>query len=366
VVVDLRTAIVLGALVAACGNNEDATSKSDGGTGGLGGSGGGTGGTGGATGGTGGTVAGGGGASGTGAVGGGGAAGAPSELTLPIRAAFFYPWFPETWGGLADPFTNYHPVAGYYDSSSASIIQGQLEELRYAHVQAAIASWWGQGSKPDGRVAKLLDASAALAASDGGPMIRWALYVEAEGDAVPWGSSDPTSDQIHADLDYVFQNYASHPAFLRLGGKPVLFTWGDAGDDCSSAVRWVTANDAFEAATGQRFYLVMKLFQGYASCAVQPDSWHQYGPAVGYQEHSPFSAVVSPGFWLKGTASPALARDPARFAADVGKMNAADARFKLITTFDEWGEGTAVEPADEWQSASGNGVYLDVLHDQPP
>ena len=33
------------------------------------------------------------------------------------------------------------------------------------------------------------------------------------------------------------------------------------------------------------------------------------------------------------------------------------AAFQLVTTFNEWGEGTAVEPAAEW----GN-TYLDILH----
>jgi hypothetical protein len=33
-----------------------------------------------------------------------------------------------------------------------------------------------------------------------------------------------------------------------------------------------------------------------------------------------------------------------------------------VTTFNEWGEGTAVESATEWASPSGYGAYLDALH----
>jgi hypothetical protein len=36
-----------------------------------------------------------------------------------------------------------------------------------------------------------------------------------------------------------------------------------------------------------------------------------------------------------------------------------------VTTFNEWGEGTAVEPAREWRSKSGFGKYLDALHTWP-
>src|SRR4051794_9972732 len=31
------------------------------------------------------------------------------QPSFPIRAAFYYPWFPETWGPSTDRYTNYHP-----------------------------------------------------------------------------------------------------------------------------------------------------------------------------------------------------------------------------------------------------------------
>jgi hypothetical protein len=43
-------------------------------------------------------------------------------------------------------------------------------------------------------------------------------------------------------------------------------------------------------------------------------------------------------------------------------MAASGAKWQLVTTFNEWGEGTSVEPAKEWASASGYGQYLDALH----
>jgi hypothetical protein len=38
------------------------------------------------------------------------------------------------------------------------------------------------------------------------------------------------------------------------------------------------------------------------------------------------------------------------------------ARWQLVTTFNEWLEGTAVESAREWATRSGEGAYLDALH----
>jgi hypothetical protein len=46
-------------------------------------------------------------------------------------------------------------------------------------------------------------------------------------------------------------------------------------------------------------------------------------------------------------------------------MAASRARFQLIATFNEWGEGTAVESATEWETSSSKGAYLDALHAYP-
>jgi hypothetical protein len=43
-------------------------------------------------------------------------------------------------------------------------------------------------------------------------------------------------------------------------------------------------------------------------------------------------------------------------------MVASHEPWQLVTTFNEWGEGTAVESATEWASPSGYGAYLDALH----
>ena len=44
-------------------------------------------------------------------------------------------------------------------------------------------------------------------------------------------------------------------------------------------------------------------------------------------------------------------------------MVSSNAQFQLVTTFNEWGEGTAVENSAEWTSNSGNGHYLDAMHE---
>jgi len=271
------------------------------------------------------------------------AGGADPQPRFPIRAAFYYPWFPEAWDQQGyDPFTYYHPSLGFYDSGEPSVISSHIDAMLYGHIEAGISSWWGQGSPTDLRFPLLLEAARRTS-------FRWAIYYE------PEGYGDPTVEQIRNDLTYIKQRYGSHPSYLRVDGRFVVFVYNADDADCAVADRWKQANTVGA-------YVVLKVFGGYRECASQPDGWHQYGPAVAEDDQSPFSFTISPGFWKRGEPYPRLYRDPIRWEQDIRNMVASRARFQLITTFNEWGEGTAVESAHEWSTHSGYGAYLDALH----
>src|SRR2546423_549509 len=102
------------------------------------------------------------------------------ELELPIRAAFYYPWFPEAWSQNGqEPYTHYTPSLGYYDSSDPTVIRQHIAAMQYGHIEAGILSWWGQGHHTDNRVGPILAATA-------GTDFYWALYYEREN------AGDPT------------------------------------------------------------------------------------------------------------------------------------------------------------------------------
>ncbi len=269
---------------------------------------------------------------------------------FPIRAVFYYPWFPEAWNQQGyDPFTNYNPSLGFYDSSSVAVIQEHISAMTYGNISAAILSWWGQGTNTDQRVATILGATPGSS----NPYFRWSIYYENES------QGDPTVDQIQNDLLYIQSRYGSDASFLRVNGKFVVFVYADGADGCAMADRWVQADNGL----GHPAYIVLKVFSGYRNCTSQPDSWHQYSPAVAADEQSGYSYSISPGFWLKGETSPRLVRNLTNWISNVYSMIASGDPWQLVTTFNEWGEGTSVESAVEWASASGYGQYMDVLHD---
>jgi hypothetical protein len=154
-----------------------------------------------------------------------------SQPSFPVRAAFYYPWYPENWSaGSFDPFTKYDPLLGRYDSADLGVIRTHIDELRYGGFAAAIASWWGQGQKTDGRLPLLLDAARQTP-------FRFAVYYEHEGYA------NPSVDEIRSDLHYLRDHYFSKPAYLKVDGRPVVFVYSPGDVDCEVAARWHAAND---------------------------------------------------------------------------------------------------------------------------
>jgi glycosyl hydrolase family 99 len=283
------------------------------------------------------------------------------------RAAFYYPWYPETWtvnsqhvsgGDSIQVGDGFHPIAGFYSSVDPTVIDYQIRMLDRAGIDVAISSWWGPGSTTDERFGRLMTRTQAL-----GSPLRWALYYE------PEGYGDPTVAQLQADLTYIWNSHAWRRMYARVNDKPVLFVYNADDTNCTVVDRWRQANQ------GLGFFLVLKVFPGYQACSSQPNgprqpgSWHQYSPAVRTDHQPGHSFSISPGFWRADEPYPRLNRDLSTWDDAVRAMVASGEPWQLVTTWNEWGEGTAVEAAREWVtkycifgSTLCSGQYVNILH----
>lgn len=295
------------------------------------------------------------------------------QPTAPYHATFFYPWYKNKttdgaysyWqdGGNTPPTkwfahylpdinpTAFDPATELYSSNSYDTFKWQVDKMAEAKQEVSIASWFGQGSKQDTAISTYLNDF--MKRSDNPyPNLRWALYYECEGitsaqsSDCPSSTGDPTTAQIVSDLTHIKNTMSDSPYFLKINGKPVIFVYG-ATEGLATSQRWKDAN----AQMGNQFYVVLKVYNGYQTDPNQPDSWHQYGPASNYGAHGTYSAYVSPGFW-KDVSDPVdgavrLARDLTRFQTDVSKMASASVTWKLVQTWNEWGEGSSVEPGNQ-------------------
>jgi hypothetical protein len=180
--------------------------------------------------------------------------------------------------------------------------------------------------------------------------LKWSVYHEDKR------QEDPSPGKIKQDLDCLKKWFAWHEAWAHVDGRPVIFVHNEKG--CEVAKRWKTASN-------DKWCVVLKLFQGFRECSLQPDSWHHCGPSDAVNHVSPTFAI-SPGFWRADIAQPLLPRVSAasEWRTNVHAMVGSGEPWQLITTFNEAGEGTMIEASRHWDSDTRYGFYLlDALHD---
>ena len=244
-----------------------------------------------------------------------------------MRAAFYYPWYPEQWEAAGHRYT---PLLGLYDSGRPEIITAHVNQMQYADIDAGIWSWWGKGSPTDRRFGDALDIAAAYG-------FKWAVYYEAD-----WNGKASYFWRVKPDLKYLRYNYFSHPAYLKIDGKPVVFVYTPGGTQ-STAKKWLTARKDFG------LYVSITDYPDWWASGMPFDSWHGYRPAsrgFAVQANGRMYAVsISAGFWAAWEPEPRLARNFAEWQYAVSLMKMANPDWELVY-FNEHGEGTIIEPSD--------------------
>ena len=263
-----------------------------------------------------------------------GAAAAPRQVSI-----FFYPW----WGtpaqdshwlhwhqrGARPPVriaSGYFPARGIYSSGDATVLRSQMGEIARAGIDQVVTSWWGRGSVEDLRLPAVLAAARARG-----------LSVAAHIENYPW----QTVASTEADITY-----------LRTLGITDFYVFGSMSHDDAA---WAAANARLEgvrvfAHTGQvgralrggvdGIYTYDLLIWGPASFARLCAQAHKVGLLC--------APSVGPGFDARRAAG--IAKVMPRRAGrtyDVMWRNAiaAGADIVSITSYNEWHEGTQIEPA---------------------
>lgn len=271
----------------------------------------------------------------------------PRSIGFPSRGTFFYPWFPKTWT-VSGKYTHYHPALGYYSSSDPAVVDKHIQAFEYAKIEVAITSWWGINENHEQLILPmLLDRAMARKSKT-----KFAVYYEKEG----YADKDSSLSTLKTEMAYLEKRYSGHPSLARVDGKPVMFVWNTYKPSCDTV-------NKFNKASGGKWFVVLKIFKGREHCTHKGGNWFQYGNVPsGEMLASPHSFTIGPGFWKATEAKPRISRDIKRWRDNVKHMAKSNNSWHLVDSFNEFGEGTAVESAKEWASSSGYGLYLDALH----
>jgi glycoprotein endo-alpha-1,2-mannosidase len=266
----------------------------------------------------------------------------PASASAGVRvSAFYYPWYGTAardgaythWaqGGHAPPndiASNFYPARGLYSSSDRLVLGEQMDDVRRAGIDEIAVSWWGRGSAEDARLPAVMDE----ARRDG---IAVAAHLE------PYAGR--TVAGVVADVGYLRGLGVRTFYVYRALDLPV-------GD-------WATANDALRA---QGLQLFAQTALAGAAAAAHFDGIYTYdivtyGGATFARLCAEAHAAgllcapsVGPGYDARrGSGDPRV--KPRRNGATYDSMwhAAIDAHADsvTITSYNEWHEGTQIEPA---------------------
>lgn len=268
-----------------------------------------------------------------------GGAPTPAERPAPQVAIFYYAWYgtPHAdgawlhWGqGENEPpravGSNFYPARGPYSSGAAGILRAQMREIAAVGVDTVIVSWWGPGSPEDARLRPV--AAAAHAAG-----LHVALHVE------PWAGRTPET------VVEALRGLAG----LDIRDVYVYDSTSSTDDDWRVALTGLTGHRVFahtslpgKALRGgfQGLYTYDVLVYDGTSFARMCQSARQLGLLC--------APSVGPGFdSRRATGDPRVRerRDGRWYDHMWQAAVKASPDLVTITSYNEWHEGTQIEPA---------------------
>jgi glycoprotein endo-alpha-1,2-mannosidase len=255
----------------------------------------------------------------------------------PRVSIFYYPWYgtPALDGGWAhwyapgsttlDVASNYFPARGLYSSSDTRVVRAQMREIASAGVQEVVSSWWGWGSPEDLRLPLVVRAAHAAG-------LTVAVHIE------PYPGR--TIDTVEADIAHLSSLGITRFFVYRPFDIPVE-DWADLRErqDVELLAQTALAGRAARAGFDGVYTYDVLLWGG------------ESFPRLCRQAHKSELLClpsVGPGYEAAratGDVRVKPRRDGATYDAMWQSAINSGADGVTITSYNEWHEGTQIEPA---------------------
>jgi len=264
-------------------------------------------------------------------------------------AIFYYPWYGNATDAPAwfhwrnaghsppdDIAANFFPTRGPYSSNSTTTVEQHMAEIRATGVGTVVVSWWGLNSYED----RSLPSIVATASRHG---LRVAIHIE------PYDGRTP--DLVQRDVLALFNRYGISEYWFYLSDGPPPEAWSTLTSQFAHLTFWAHGHSPSNGLRG--------IFQAYAAKAGF-DGVYTYDP-VRYtpSNFSTFctqarirglrcSPSVSPGYDGRRGVPDDTVRDReggVRYDESWTGAYRSGADVVSITSYNEWHEGTQIEPA---------------------
>ncbi len=292
--------------------------------------------------------------------------------------AHFMPWFvtPESsengaWGihwtmntrnpenrdenGKREIASHFYPLTGPYASNDPDVLAYQLLLMKYSGIDGVLIDWYGSSDWNDYKINRINAEALIEALNETG--LKFAIVYEDR--TIPEVlKKDASIDRVEAgiaDMNYLETNYFSRESYIHIDGRPLLLVFGPI--EFRQASDW---EELFAPLSPEPLLLVLNG----KSNETRPVSsgeyiWVDQGSLdVKYgnkNQHDVFIGGAYPGFldyykeggWGEGyfTIDHQLGKT---FGETLLKAKNAGVDYLQLITWNDYGEGTMIEPTDEF------------------
>jgi glycoprotein endo-alpha-1,2-mannosidase len=262
-----------------------------------------------------------------------------AQAAGPRSAIFFYPWYSNvrhdgayahwTQGGHQPPFdlaSTFYPMRGAYSSADPHVLRDQMHDIAIAGVDEVVTSWWGAGSPEDKRLPAVMRAAKRY-------HLRVAIQLE------PY--LDRSIQSIAADLSY----------FRALGIRDVYVY---RSTDFTAEAWWPVTHQPngmrLFAQTNRVGFAARAGFAGFYTYDILLYDGAKFGRMC--EQARSLGILCAPSVGPGYAAGPTTGDTRVKPRLDGGTYdsmwraaNDAGADIVTITSYNEWSEGTQIEPA---------------------
>lgn len=311
-----------------------------------------------------------------------------TPVPRPDVVAFYYPWY-ETpqydgqwrhWGerGNSPPLdlaSDYYPLLHAYSSFDPSVVEQHMHWLLQAGINVIAVSWWGPGSPEDLRIPLILAQATRF-------NIKVAFLVE------PYHRVKKRSvEGLADDIAYLYDRYGWSPAFYRTNQpslhstgvksrQGVFFFWAPQveyeGSPPVSTDHWRDAVDEIHALPDGGIVLAASNDPDWVTEGHFDGEWNYARPHWSDRDWKRWAWSLPAGAWFVPCVSPGFSAQRMQYpyATFVSRRSGATYNQQWrdalatglrpqmigIATFNEWHEGTQIEPAAS-EAYNGQGQF---------
>jgi hypothetical protein len=292
----------------------------------------------------------------------------------------YMPWFEDkstsgngTWGqhwtmanrnpdnmdstGRREIASHFYPLIGPYASSDPDVIEYHLLLMKYAGVEGILFDWYGATDLND--YASIRHNTEAMIAKLSEVGLKFAIVYE-DRTITAAASQNPDIDRISAaqdDMLYIEENYFSNPSYIEIDGKHLFLVFGP--EEFHMPSEW---DEIISSFYDEPIFLVLN---GKSSETAPASSgeyiWVDNGSLdVKYETRNNFNYFLGgayPGFmdyyreggWGDGFSWQIDFNNGLTFRNNLQKASQYTIDFLQLITWNDFGEGTMIEPTQEFE-----------------